>query len=366
MAYITPVYYNGTDSAHEPMATGDQLQPDLIPVSITGGNLIQNFADGLYVGAQSGIIYYVNSSGTNTTTSGTKVAPFQTLDYALSRASVLSPASQFTSNVTIALAAGQTFTMVNDFNIYGGSIQIAFYGDTNYGDFNSPAIGTGAFPGVMSNLNRPIITPVASTTSPWRMAGINRYAGNVIFTGVQINLPVAPSAPSISLYGNFVDMVRNPAYSKPGYIELTGSNVNMTDIASYWGFMGIDARSVSSQFVQYASQFLINGTQMSAANSPTSAQLVARQYFAKFFMDFAGNNQQQIYMSATSTNSTTASGTLLVNWADTEALVVGTGETNQASYPIAFDPTYGLRNYVYNLNIDQQSNPINFISSRLI
>jgi len=370
--YQLPSFYDSTAVVTRPMDGDAQIPPAQVPVSTATGNQIQVLTDGLYLGQHatpgSPLTVYVNTStGVDAPTSGAKTAPYATLEYAIAQVNALFPNSQFNGIVNIALQSGQTFVVASDHAIYGGLLNITFYGDSQYGDFNA-VIGSGAFSQVMSDLVRPILTFTTSIVSGQsHMAGFTRYAGSIAFTGVQLNLPAAPAAPSISSYGLNCDIVRNPDYSQMGNVTLYGSIVNMTDITAFWGFLGTLSSSTGSTFVQFASQFQVQGLTLSATTSPapTTAQLTARQYFVKFFAGFAGNNQQTGMLSPTSATSSTASGIINLTWADTEALVVSTGKTNQASFPIMFDQTYGFRNYVYGLNRDQQSRPLNIISSRL-
>lgn len=371
MAYQLPLFYNTADQAHEPMIPTDDIDPRLMPISARGGNRLQNLADGLYLGSSSFpgsfITLYVNSSaGIDQPANGSRATPYQSLAYALAQAAALFPNSQLAGNVVIALQCGQSFAMV-DTAVWGGNLTITFYGDSQYGDFNSPAIGTGALPEMMADLNRPILTfGTNNVNAQWVMAGFYRYGGSVTFQGVQLNLPAAPATPSISLYSQICDVVRSVNYSEPGQVNLRGSIVNMTDTNAYWGFLGVYSRSGNTVFNQYGSQFQVNGITLQAANTPTTVQLNQRQYFIKMFYDLPGNNQQQAVLQANTSNSSTASGQLSMLWADAEALVVATGKTSQASYPLAFDPSYGIRNYFTNLQLDQQSRPLNVLSSRLI
>ncbi len=368
-----PSFYDSTNVVTRPMDTGAQIPPAQVPVSAQTGNQIQVLADGVYAGQYSlpgsPLTVYVNTStGTDAPASGAKTAPYASLEYAIAQVSALFPNSLFNGIVNIALQAGQTFVVGTDHSIYGGLLNITFYGDTQYGDFNA-LIGTpGTYSQLMSDLVRPILTFTTSIVAGQsHMAGFTRHAGSIAFTGVQLNLPAAPAAPSIASYGLNCDVVRNPDYSAPGQVSLYGSIVNLTDITSFWGFIGTLSQSIGCNFVQFGSQFQIQGTLLSATSSPapTTAQLTARQYFVKFFAGYAGNNQQTGLLSPTSATSSTASGIINLSWADTEALVVTTGKTNQATFPIMFDQTYGFRNYIYGLNRDQQSRPLNINSSRL-
>jgi hypothetical protein len=354
------------------MDAGAQIPPAQVPVSATPGNLVQTNADGIYVGSQNyfnaATVFYVNNSSGSDANAGSKSAPFATLSHALAVAASLFPDQQLAGAVTIALQAGQTFAFPSsDVNVYpGANLVFAFYGDPNYGDFNTLVSGTNCNSQHMSDLERPVITfNVTQQNAQWYMNGINRYGGSVSFLGVQCNLPAAPATPGISLYSIYCDVVRSVDFSAPGYVVLTGSIINMTDVTAYWGFIGTQSRSTNTSFVQFSSQFQINGLVMSAANAPTTAQLTARQYFIKMFVGFAGNNQVENTLAPNSSNSSTASGVLAVSWADTESLVVTGSKVSQASYPIMFDISYGFRNYIFGLQQDQQQRPLNVLSSRL-
>jgi hypothetical protein len=366
ISYQNPIYYDSTHKAYKQLQASDNnaLSSSIVPISATNGNQLQALTDGLYDGIPA-FVYYVNSSGTDDTSHGTKAAPFKTLDYALNYINTVTNNGAYPRISTIALAAGQTFPLTTTFNLNQGLI-LTFYGDPNYGDFDGPVIGSGALPETMSDLQRPIITPTISSTSPWQLAHINRQGGSLYLRGIQVNLPGAPTPPSINLYTDNSDFIKNTDYSSPGQILMSGSIINMTDINAYWGFMGINSNSCNTQLIQYASQFQIGGVPMDSSHNPTPAQLLARQYFIKFYLGPAGNNQNQVFLSTTSLNSTTASGTLTVTWADTEALTVMSGKTNLASFPLCSDVTYGLRHYIFNLNMDQQQRPLNFLSSRII
>jgi hypothetical protein len=105
---------------------------------------------------------------------------------------------------------------------------------------------------------------------------------------------------------------------------------------------------------------------MNAANTPTSGQLAAREYFIKFYPELAGNNQTEALLSSTSSLTNPGSGLLAMLWSDVSSLIVTGSKTNLGSFPISFDLTYGLRNYVFNLQFNQQNQPLNIQSSRLM
>lgn len=369
--YQIPSFYDSTEKSTRPMDSGAAIPPAQVPVSAVAGNSIQVLADGIYQGQQAirgqFTTLYVSSTGTDAPTSGSKTTPYQTLDYALAQAAALFPASQFDGPVYIALRAGQTFALNNDFTVYGGTLGLTFYNDAQYGDFNA-VIGTGALSQVMADLARPIITPQSSVVAGQNhMAGIIRAGGSVLLLGVQVNLPVVPANPSIAIYGLNVDFIRNPDFSSVGYVWLMGAIINMVDINAFWGFLGTMSQSTGCTLTQFASQFQIAGTLLSATliPAPTTAQLTARQYFVKFFAGYAGNNQQAGLLDVESATSSPGSGLINLNWADTEALTVEAGKTNQASFPIMFDASFGFKNYLFGITRDQQQRPLNVISSRL-
>jgi len=197
------------------------------------------------------------------------------------------------------------------------------------------------------------------------MAGINVYGGSVTLSGVEVLLPVAPAQPAIALYSSAADFVRTIGYNLGGYLDFRGSIVNMQDITAFWGLLGISPRSIFT-LIQYGSQFKVDNTLMTAANSPTVNQLTARQYFIKFYPDSVGNNQQQLVLYDTAATATPASGLLHVLWADTESFVVETTKTNLLTFPICYDLVYGLRTYMYGVNYDGINRPWNVQSSREI
>ncbi len=104
---------------------------------------------------------------------------------------------------------------------------------------------------------------------------------------------------------------------------------------------------------------------MNAAASPTTAQLTARQYFIKFLSDAAGNNQSTVSLAANSSNSSAGSGMVFAMWSEAQALVVTGTTTNLATYPLSFDPGYGLVNYILNLSKTANGQSLNFLNTRL-
>jgi len=357
------------------MDAGATIPVTAIPISATIGNKAQLLSDGVYSGDYDGTILYVDSVNGVDTNVGTKAAPLKTIDQAFTSLNALFGGVFAGRNITIALKAAQNYPWNSTFNMSGDcDLKIAFYGDANYGDFNGPAIGTGANPWNMSNLARPNLMPSSSVQQPsglQQLAGINRRGGTIAFLGVTITLPAAPTVgAAMSAYSGYCDVVRSlsPALGMPlgddGGVHLLGSVVNMTDITAYWGFLGTFARA-TARLTQYCSQFQIGGVIMNAAAAPTTAQLTARQYFIKFLADAAGNNQATVSLSTNSSNSSAGSGMVFAMWSEAQALVVTGTTTNLASYPLSFDPGYGLVNYIFNLSKTANGQSLNFLNTRL-
>lgn len=375
MTTQNPVFYDSTANVHRPMDAGATVPVTAIPISLQTGNLMKSLSDGVYYGDYSGLILYVDSVAGLDTNAGTKAAPLKTIDQAFASLTALFPSGYYEGrNVAIALKAGQTYPWKSTFTMSGDcDLKITFYGDTKYGDFNGAAIGTGASPWYMSDLARPNLTPVSSvqTGGLQQLAGINRRGGTIAFMGVLITLPAAPSAGApISAYSGYCDVVRSPSptlgmpLGDDGGVHLLGSIVNMSDVTAYWGFLGTFART-TVRFSEYASQFQIGGVIMNAAAAPTTAQLAARQYFIKFLADSPGNNQATVALSSNSSNSSAGSGLVFAMWSEAQALVVTGTTTNLATYPISFDPGYGLVNYIFNLSKTANGQSLNFLNTRL-
>lgn len=364
-----PDTFDTAIEAHRPMTPGvDVVMTNMIPLSSRNGNTIVSLGDGLYSGnAYVQPAFYVSSAGSNTNP-GTEVAPFATLDYAITTALAQSQSgASITGSIAIALQAGQTFTQSLDVVVGpGGKFTLTFFGDPQYGDYNGAPIGSGADPAVMTDLARPIVNPVVSQVdAQWKMAGITCTGGDVSLIGVSIQLPAAPSNPNIAEYSTECDYVRTIEDSDSTAVKLTGSIINCTDTTSYWGFLGLCARTRPAVLMQFASQFQVNGTLLTSS-AATNAQLLQRPYFIKFFSDYAGNNQQTGTIAPTSGNSSPGSAILNLMWSDTESLPVEAGKTNQASFPVLFDINYGFRNYVLGLQFNQFNAPINVLSSRIL
>jgi hypothetical protein len=371
MAYELPTFYDSMAQVIRSMDTGDQIPPMQVPLSATMGNILQILSDGLYVGstlALPSVVYINNVTGVDAPGNGTMAMPYATIDYAVSQLTMASVNHQLSTSTVLALQAGQTFPIVNDINLYGGTLTFAFYGDMNYGAYSSPPVGTGAIPAIMTDLMRPVLVPAVSLTSTnlWHMSGVNLYGGNISLLGVELELPMAPSGPSISLYSDAADFVRSMNYATPGYLDLQGAIVNQQDPTAFWGVLGVHARSTSFSLIQYASQFQVAGMLIDLANMSTSPELMARPYFIKFYPDFIGSNQQQGVLYDTAITATSASGLLKVLWADTQSYTIESTKTNLMSFPIAYDLVYGLRNYFYGITYDSLMRPVNVIPSRTI
>jgi hypothetical protein len=139
-----PVFYDSVLNVHRPMDANAVIPNTAVPISATGGNLIQSLPDGIYSGNYSGLIIYVDSVLGLNTNAGTKAAPLLTIDQAFTNLTALFAGGYYAGkNVAIALKAGQNYPWTTTFNMVGDcDLKIAFYGDTNYGDFNGANIGT--------------------------------------------------------------------------------------------------------------------------------------------------------------------------------------------------------------------------------
>lgn len=359
--YYAPIIYDL--ATHRPLATGEAVLPSNLPLSVQPNNLIQILSDGLYYGTALPLpAYYVNSTGTNTTTSGSKTSPYQTLDYCLAQISANSPNGLFSGQVTVALQAGQTFPVTADFQC-AGQIIFTFYGDTNYGDFNSAFVGTpGTDPALMFDLARPIIAPAANILTNG-IYGIrlqsNFTKGPVAcaLSGVQLNLPAGINAAA----NNTNDFITALNHSS-ARMSLYGSIVNMLDKNSQAGLLGIYARSQFVTVDQFASQLQVQGAVVNGVTDPQT--LLAREFFFKFYPDYAGNNQVAGALSSGSGGS----GIMQLNWSTTSQLTVTGSKTNLPTFPLVNLPgtSYGIGQYFTNLNRDQQGRPMNVLCSYLI
>lgn len=348
-----PIVYR--DAVHQPMDSADQLDYESLSISAAPGNLVRKVDDGLYVGYGTGrVAYYVADAGTDTPDGGTKLAPFKTLDYALARLTALWN-GEFSGNAIVALKAGETFTMNTSFYCLG-HLALTFYGDPQYGDFNSPSVNASARPAMMSDLNRPIINAGIHPDTVGGIAGILLFPGNYnqqlkcTLMGVKINLPGGPHSTG------GVDFVTGIEWGKSD-LRLYGSIINMTDTSAEFGLYGIEA-SCKGSLYQFGSKLTVLDQEIGPG--ATVAQLQARGNFLKLYPDFAGNIQTGLQLHGGSPGT----GLMELSWSDVPSLPVAPGKFNQASYPFLSDPSFGLGPYFFNLTRDAQSNPLNVWSGR--
>lgn len=359
---IFPVKY--VNSTHTPMQAGDTVDPTTIPKSVRTQNQLQLLTDGLYVGSGLSLpAYYVGSAGTDAPTSGPEGAPYKTLDYALQQISAQSTDGSLSSKFVLALKAGETFTMVNSYNVTG-DMTLAFWGSA-YGDYNSPVVGSGCAPAYMSDLARPIIQsqPVNQTNGLYGCTGLRLQANSRLkLTGVQVNFASKPTAsPALTLYDGTSDFVTGDNYGTSSLI-LDGVVANCTDTNSVYGLVGVKARGTLN-LMQYATQFKVLGA-LTVSGSPT-ANILVRQYFIKMYPDYAGNNQNGVVLSTSlSPNASSGSGFMNLAWSLTQGLIVTGSTPSLATYPTLSDVDYGLRNYVTGIIRDQQFRPLNVICSQ--
>src|SRR5262249_50149821 len=160
---LPPIVYS--NQVHRPLGSNEAVDPASIALSARDGNLIQRAPDGLYVGLNlDQPTYYIDgNAGVDIPTSCPKGQPYKTLEYCLYQLNAKSPNLRYyCSTANVALKAGQTYTFDTTF-INGGDLTFTFWGDTKYGDFDSPYIGSpGTDPALMEDLHRPVIMPIVS------------------------------------------------------------------------------------------------------------------------------------------------------------------------------------------------------------
>ncbi len=362
MIYFKPIVYDA--SVHRPLGTGEAIDPTTLPTSARLGNTVIALEDGIYVGPYlDEPTYYVAASGVDDPESGSKAAPYQTLDYCMQQMNAKSSnVPYFSSVVNIALKAGEQFAFNNPF-LSGGQITFTFFGDPQYGDFDSPFVGTPPYtdPAVMADLQRPIIKP--STHPSNGLACVRLQLSplgllpSVALRGVRLDLPVKGP-----LLGDSDFVVTFPDVS--GRCTLFGAIVNITDTTAEYGVFGAAARANLSTLSQYASQFWVNGAIVVAGAAPDV--LIARKYFVKFYSDFAGNHQIGYTFAGNPVSASPGSSIMQVNWTETASLPVMAGKFNLATYPLNSDVGFGLRNYFLNITRDQQQRPLNVLSAFLM
>ncbi len=352
------------NTGHRPMAAGDTVDVQFMPVSTYGGNQIRTVNGGLYVGNQAARPQvYVSAAGTDTPTGGgTEATSFKTLDYAIQQ-SMASLAFEGTQ-VQIMLKVGESFPITGRYSITANvRIDIGFYGDAR-GNMNTMVGNTPLW--MMSDLARPIITASASLVDGlWTSSGISspNALGQVQFFGVQVNTavwlnPAVP--PALDTYGQ-------AAFIQTARVSLYGSIVNKPDNSPF-GFFGVVPRGANCGLDQFGSQFLVRGNQITTPPSSTitAADLACRQYFIQFYPDLAGNDyvSNHLRLAPSALTGSNGSGVMTLMWSDVGQQTAGS-TTTQATFPILSDVSYGLTNYFYGLRRDQQARPLNVISGRL-
>lgn len=190
MAQKIPVVLNSDNKQHVPLAQGDTIRAQDIPLSSSGGNLLDRREDGLYYGvvAPADVTnLYVDSSSGDDTNPGTRALPLRTIRAAVARVS----SSQ--SN-TIWLRAGLEYILPS-LAVDGGAQRIFRVWDDPYIDGDLvPTISPDIphyYPEVVGSLNRPTLRPhviyntqnlVFSIESAQPMNG-----GALIFMGIHLN-----------------------------------------------------------------------------------------------------------------------------------------------------------------------------------
>jgi hypothetical protein len=190
------------DKQHRPAAGTEKVDPSTLQLSGRSGNTLQVLDDGLFAGHSSaGTTFYVSSSGSDAPASGTKTAPYKTLDYCLAQIKANDPLadSQLVSTyLRIALKAGEVFDMETTVNTVG-SVVLTFYGDPTYGDFDSPFVGGTTDPAVMSDLSRPTIRPKVISGMTIMHGFRLLLNGQIELRGVRVDLPdTVPGAQAAS------------------------------------------------------------------------------------------------------------------------------------------------------------------------
>jgi hypothetical protein len=263
----------------------------------------------------------------------------------------------FTGNTIIALKAGETFT-ISKFYYARGNLTLTFWGDPQYGDFDSARIPVGggpagADPAVMTDLLRPIIQSL--TVGSEGMGCIASFGGDLTLNlmGLRIQLPSTGTG-----VGDYCNFVIATTYS-PVRLQLYGTIVSRLDTSTVYGLFGMHARSGTNMLEQFASQLTYNWVPI-VSGAPTDV-LLTRANFIRFYKDFLGNIQSGGSLSAGSDGSALMS----LSWSDVPSLPVQPGKTNLNTYPALADPAMGLTNYFTGLTRDNQQRPLNVISGRL-
>lgn len=356
MAFQYPVVVQ--NQGHSPMvAPQNQLHPTTLPVSAYTGNQLRPRADGLYAGSIPDLpTLYVTSTGIDAATGGARATPLKTLDYALQLVQNNYRSGQ---NITVALAAGQTFPMTVE-RYVSCNLTLTYWNDPIYGDFDSAQVTTAAN-ATMADLTRPIITPstYVSSAGAWRVSAI--IGSFLALSGVRVDLPIRPApAPDPASYG-MMDFFLTVPDQFSGRLRLFGAIINALDALAVSGIMSVMSRT---QMVldQFASQFLVAGQPVIAGSGAN--ELTRRTSFIKFYSDYPGGNTGTApALNPTALNSSNGSGLLNLHWTDTTQQQLGS-TTNVGTYPILTDANFGLRQYFTGLR-KNGAIPVNVISPRV-
>lgn len=356
-----PTYYDGTKQVITPIPTGDTLDPTLLPVSARAGNLLINAGDGLYAGynAPQQSVFVSFGTGVDAAGNGTKAAPYKTIDFAIAQQTFAGGIIR--GSLTVYLRCGDTHPLTNRYFIDNGLVTLCWYGDAQYGDYPGTPVAGTTMPSFMQDLVRPIITLATSQANGlWNLSGFNfgnstTASSKLLLAGVSVTIPGIPTgATGVDSYGMYSDFVTYTNNCN-GTLSLDGAQVNKVD-NSCFGLLGLHARATSCALTGFSPQLLVGG-QLVQDNTASVTQLAARQWFMKFYPDYAGNNQT-VLTPNTSTGSP-GSSLLRLMWSETTAQSVVGIRQNQATFPKRFDPSYGIRNYFNGLVRDQQSRPLN-------
>lgn len=357
MSKHAPIIYK--DKTHRPAVPGEQVDSAFVQISAREGNTIQAISDGLYVGAKTeGDTLYVASTGVDAPSSGIKAVPFKTLDYCLQFIKNREPLAAISNSIRIALKAGEAFDMTTTVD-NAGYMMFTFFGDPNYGDFDSPYVGGIAHPAVMSDLQRPVINvKTIAETSDVIMHGVRLLdSGTVSLIGVRLELPdFGPGTPPTDAgthFGDYSDFAVAVSGSA-GQLEMFGTIVNKANATSPFGLFGVHARCTDARLTQFATQLWFGGQKIDASNAGTSA-LAVRKWFIKFYKDYFGNRQSNGFMNAGSAGS----GLLSVCWSESQSMTVIPGKVSLETYPVASEQVYGLGNYFMNIARDNQGRALN-------
>lgn len=374
MTQRAPIVYK--DGKHQPLDPNvDQVDVNSIPLSPRPYNTTRRTGEGLYTGewAYSGTIYISNSGVDDTAPGrGNRATPFQTIDYAISRVTTsyggTNPPIQGTAvpelsciggSVTLALKAGEQFALNNSYQ-FTGNVILTYWGDVNYGDFDSPVYAGKAYGATMLDLNRPTVqctVQASSANGITHFKGLDSLVGGapptLTLLGVVVTLPVGAASNS-----DYQDVLTVEA-ERTCRLQLIGARINKLSTVNAYGALGVHSRG-RGIIEQYASQFLVNGTQVQSGAA--SDVLAARPNFIKFYPERLGNSQ----LGGTLTGGYTPTGMLTVQWSNCAQELVTAGKSSQPTYPTIGDPSFGLSAYFLNLARDPQARPLNVVCPQIL